>query len=145
MRRIFVDSNILIYVMMKDSPFNIQARAALDNLLLEGAELWINEQVIRETVCVLTKPNTTIPMKSCAETMDQVEAMAEQFNFCSESAGVRETFMSLVSRHSLRGARVYDAAIVASMLDAGVTEILTNNPKDFLPLLSGEGVISLTV
>ena len=48
--RIFVDTNILTRATIVTAPLHEKARAALEKLWKDGAELWISRQVVREYV-----------------------------------------------------------------------------------------------
>jgi len=48
--RVFVDTNILLWVVLSEMSQHAQADALLKRVISEGAELWISGQVIREFV-----------------------------------------------------------------------------------------------
>lgn len=45
---VFVDTNVLVYPAIPQSPFCLKARGTLTRLEKNGHELWISRQVIRE-------------------------------------------------------------------------------------------------
>ena len=53
---ILVDTNIIVYATVQESPFHRQARARLAALRKEGIDLWVSRQVIREYLAVVTRP-----------------------------------------------------------------------------------------
>ena len=54
-RRIFVDTNVLVFAAVPRSEAHHAARATLARLDREGAELWVSRQVIREYLAVMTR------------------------------------------------------------------------------------------
>lgn len=55
--RIFVDTNVLFYATVAESPFHQQASQALKQVRESGAKLWISSQVLREYLAVMTRPS----------------------------------------------------------------------------------------
>lgn len=143
MSKVFVDTNVFIYAILEDSPFRELARHEMSKLEEAGSELWISEQVIRESICVLTKKQITTPLPSCEVAVRDVKALAQYMNVCSNRVQEREYFFDLVQRYQLRGAKVYDAGIVASMKTSEIPLLLTNNAKDFETMLDRESILRL--
>ena len=54
--KVFIDTNILIYASIAESPFHAAARQALADAQQRYDSLWISPQVIREFLVVLTRP-----------------------------------------------------------------------------------------
>lgn len=53
---LFIDTNILVYASVKESPFQQQALAALETAYNANRSLWISRQIIREFLVVMTRP-----------------------------------------------------------------------------------------
>ena len=52
--KVFIDTNILIYASIAESPFHAAARQALADAQQRYDSLWISPQVIREFLVVMT-------------------------------------------------------------------------------------------
>ena len=56
-KKVFVDTNILIFANVRSSPFHEQAQAKLINLYENNYHLCISSQVLREYLAVLSRPD----------------------------------------------------------------------------------------
>jgi predicted nucleic acid-binding protein len=65
----------------------------------------------------------------------EAQANVVEFRKCihvlEENAGVSQTLLQLVNQHHLKGKRIHDANIVATMMENGLIQVLTINGKDF--------------
>jgi predicted nucleic acid-binding protein len=52
---VFLDTNVLIYANVAESPFHQIALRAVESRARAGVELWISRQVLREYLAVLTR------------------------------------------------------------------------------------------
>jgi predicted nucleic acid-binding protein len=128
---VFVDTNILVYANLTQSPFHKPALSALENFHNSGAELWISRQVLREYLAVMTRPillTASIPTESLIE---DVRAFSAALKIAEETSQTTETLLSLLGKFPTAGKQIHDANIVASMLSVGVRSLLTNNAEDF--------------
>jgi predicted nucleic acid-binding protein len=53
---LFIDTNILVYANVIETPFHEQALAAINTAHQAGRTIWISRQVIREYLVTLTRP-----------------------------------------------------------------------------------------
>ena len=128
---IFIDTNILIYATMSQSPFNKVAQQTLQRLNSDGAELWISRQILREYLAVLTRTPAyggPIPMRTLTS---EIASFTKQYNIAEDSANVMTNLLNLISRVTVVGPQVHDANIVATMQARGIERILTRNIRDF--------------
>ena len=56
---LFIDTNILVYANVVETPFHEQALAAINAAHEAGRTIWISRQVIREYLVTLTRPQVT--------------------------------------------------------------------------------------
>ena len=54
--RVFIDTNVLIYANVAESPFNDVALTWLNAFYDKGAECWLSRQVLREFLATLSRP-----------------------------------------------------------------------------------------
>lgn len=126
MRRIFIDTNILIFATFANSPLNKDALAIIKNLSNSGAELVISSQVLREYTCNMTAHNYAL-----RAAIERNIVRFQQMTVLYDTPAVFQRWNLLVQQYIVSGRAVYDCNIVATMLEHGVTEILTHNVKDF--------------
>lgn len=122
-----VDSNILIYAINTRSPKHKQAQKFLkDNL----ENLEISHQNILETIRVLTHQRFSKPMKLHAA-LDAILAICESSYVISPLKDTYRLALELIKAHRLIGNKIFDAYLVATALSNGITEIATDNVRDF--------------
>ena len=127
----FVDTNILVYANLNKSPWHEKAAAALQNLHYSDTPIWINRQILREYIAVMTRADlltASIPAESIVE---DVRLFQFVFNVADETSQVTDVLLELLKKFQVRGKQIHDTNIVASMLACGVRRLLTNNAADF--------------
>jgi predicted nucleic acid-binding protein len=127
----FVDTNVLVYASVKEAPLHALALSALDDLKRLGVELWINRQVLREYLAVLTRPQAFAQPIPISTLIQQVQDFEARFHVADEDAAVTEELLVILGRVSVGGKQVHDANIAASMRVNGVRRLLTHNVADF--------------
>ena len=127
---LFIDTNILVYANVIETPFHEQALAAINTAYEAGRTIWISRQVIREYLVTLTRPQVfeNLPRTTVLEQVDQ---FIERFQVADDTAAVSEQLVKLMHDFKIGGKQVHDANIVASMLAYDVPCLLTHNVKDF--------------
>jgi predicted nucleic acid-binding protein len=127
-----LDTNILIRLVLPHDPLCPVATSAVDELKRRGDTACIATQNLVEFWNVATCPVEAnglgmTPDKAAVE-VDRIEAM---FRLLDDRAGVYARWRTLVGAHCVSGRQVYDARLVALMLEHGVDRILTFNADDF--------------
>ena len=128
---IFLDTNILIYQSIAESPFYRQAAQKVASLEKQGFPLWISRQVLREYLATLTRPGVftePIPISSLAE---QIRYFEQHLNVAEDSARITFFLLSLMEQVKIGGKQVHDANIVATMQAYQIPYLLTANIGDF--------------
>ena len=123
---IFVDTNVLVYATWAAAPLHAHARNVLATYRAAGASLLISRQVIREWLATLNRPRTGLAL---ADLITEAQTFDQHFVVLDDTAATTARLLALLPQAS--GARVHDANIVATMLVAGVRQLLTNNPTHF--------------
>ena len=54
--RLFIDTNVLIYANVIETPFHQQALTTINVAHQEGRTIWISRQVLREYLVTMTRP-----------------------------------------------------------------------------------------
>jgi len=127
---LFIDTNILVYANVIETPFHEQALAAINTAHEAGRTIWISRQVIREYLAALTRPQVFENLHR-ATVLEQVDQFIERFQVADDAAIVTEQLVKLMSDFKIGGKRVHDANIVASMRAYDIPCLLTHNIKDF--------------
>lgn len=129
--KVFIDTNILIYASIAESPFHAAARQALADAQQRYDSLWISPQVIREFLVVMTRPQAgwgEIPREAV---LQQVAYFCQQFRIAEDSPSVTQHLLRLVDDFQVSGKQVHDTNIVATMRAYEIGTLLTHNTKDF--------------
>lgn len=127
---LFIDTNILVYANIIETPFHEQALAAINTAHNAGRTIWISRQVIREYLVTLTRPQVFENLPR-ATVLKQVDQFIERFQVADDTAAVSEQLVKLMSDFKIGGKQVHDANIVATMLAYDIPCLLTHNVKDF--------------
>lgn len=128
---VFVDTNVLVYANLTSAPFHTDARRLLLTLQSAGADLWINRQILREYLAVVTRQTFASPL-SAAQATNDIRQFEQQFIIADETAAVTARLLTLFQTIPLGGKQVHDANIVATMLVYGIEQLLTHNVSDFM-------------
>ena len=127
---LFIDTNILVYANVIETPFHEQALAAINAAHEAGRTIWISRQVIREYLVTLTRPQVFENLPR-ATVLEQVDQFIERFQVVDDTATVSKQLVKLMSDFKIGGKQIHDANIVATMLAYDIPCLLTHNVKDF--------------
>lgn len=127
---LFIDTNVLVYANVLETPFHQQALAAINAAYQSGRTIWISRQVIREYLVTLTRPQAfeSLPRETVLE---QVGQFIKRFEVADDTPAVTDQLLQLLANQKLGGKQVHDANIVATMQAYGIPALLTHNTKDF--------------
>ncbi len=129
-KALFVDTNILVYANVIETPFHDQALVAINTAYQENRTIWINRQVIREYLATLTRPQAfdNLPKEIVLE---QVAQFIKKLEVADDTPNVSEQLLQLLADLKVGGKQIHDANIVATMLAYDIPCLLTHNVKDF--------------
>jgi predicted nucleic acid-binding protein len=127
---VFVDTNILVYANLTSAPFHTDARNSILTLQSVGVDLWINRQVLREYLTVVTRQTFASPL-SAVQAVSDIRYFEQNFIVADETPAVTAKLLTLLQTILLGGKQVHDANIVATMLVYGIDRLLTHNVSDF--------------
>ena len=127
-----IDSNILLRISKRDDPDHALVDAALATLAEAGALLCYTHQNIAEfwNVCMRPVDRNGFGL-SIADTDREILALEKGMILLPDNAAIHYEWRRLVVAHSVSGAKVHDASLVAAMRVHGVTHLLTLNTNDF--------------
>ena len=127
---LFIDTNILVYANVIETPFHEQALAAINSAHEAGRTIWISRQVIREYLVTLTRPQVFENLPR-ATVLEQVDQFIERFQVADDTTEVTDQLTKLMADFKIGGKQVHDLNIVATMRAYDISCLLTHNVKDF--------------
>jgi len=130
--KLFVDTNVLVYAVVIESPFHVVARAALSTYERLGWESWISRQVMREFITTFTRPHAFLNPIALTMLTAMVRSFETRFQIAEDNAQVTNHLLSLIEQIPMGGKLIHDANIVATMQAYGINHLLTHNLKDFV-------------
>ena len=125
--RIFLDTNIFVYALDPGSHFYRAASSVLTRINDDTATGYISHQILAELYATVTRtvPEPLSPHAASLEIERILEGDALTVLPLTLSAFQRALMMS--QQYRLRGKHFFDAQIAATMLDAGIMTIYTND------------------
>ncbi len=130
---IFIDTNILVYAINKDSPYHIVGRGILDDANNGNLHAFVSPQVLSELYATLTNTSRIENPLTPEDAYDVVKRLLD-----SEIIGKifpQETTLGkallLAKENNIRAQEFFDVLIVATMLDNDIDTIYTANEDDF--------------
>ena len=147
--RVFIDTNVLIYANVAESPLHDVALARLNALHDSETECWLSRQVLREFLATLSRPQAFQKPKPVSTIVKRVRYLEQHFHIAEEDSRVTKRLLELASSIPIGGKQIHDANIVATMLANDIFSLLTHNTTDFqrfagyikiLPLQDTSGV-----
>lgn len=126
-----IDTNILVYASIIESPLHLLARQKIQTLQETDASLWISRQVLREYLATLSRPQTFTQPISATTLIADIQFFQPRFKLAEETAQVTTNLLSLMGQIAIAGRQIHDANIVAIMQAYQIPQLLTHNVKDF--------------
>ncbi|WP_376693775.1 type II toxin-antitoxin system VapC family toxin [Wenzhouxiangella sp. EGI_FJ10409] len=130
--RIFLDTNVLLCASDSSRKQHATALELISEASASGIQLFVSGQVLREYLVVATQPISQNGLgMTPEEALGNVEQIKNRTGLAEEGRDVTERLGQLVSRHGLRGKRIHDAGIAATMASAGIEILVSENRSDF--------------
>src|ERR1035438_1513868 len=127
-----LDTNVLIYLVSAGAPEHVAATAAVGRILASGAKAVIAAESIYEFWSVATRPVTANGLGWTVErTRSTVGTLLARFPILYEPPEVVGIWIGIVTERGVKGKRVHDAHLLATMKANGVSHLLTFNASDF--------------
>jgi predicted nucleic acid-binding protein len=129
---VFIDTNVLVAAAVDLHPSHGVAAAYLARLAAEGGAACISGQICREFLVALTRGPVEGRSVAVDEAVSVLDEARSHFVVLDEDEGVLREFLDLVRRHDVKGKKLHDANIVATMRAHDVGRLATLNAPDFL-------------
>jgi len=129
----FIDTNILVYALDTESPLHLKAIDFVNRTARGELEIGISPQVVGELYATITNPRKASHPLSPDEAIDAIIPIweAENTQRIFPKQQTLELTLDLVNHYQLKSLDFFDAQIVATMLDNGISTIYTVNEQDF--------------
>lgn len=128
----FVDTNVLIAATDGGRASHPDALRVIQEVPRLGGHLAWSGQVKREYLVVATRP---IERNGLGLDPGLAVENTRQFgcfvDLLDESSSVSRRLEQLVRRYGLKGKRIHDANIVATMMESGLTRLITDDSTDY--------------
>jgi predicted nucleic acid-binding protein len=130
---VFIDTNILIYATFPDfdSAKHIQCLESLNQLLQSDKPLFVSSQILREFFAISTNGGIFKKPLTCKQAVGKMKEFLKRFNFIPEKETTVLTLINLIEKYAVSRQKIHDLNIVATMIDHGVSHLLTYDKKDF--------------
>lgn len=140
---VFLDANILIYALYADAPQHEASRFLIWKILNGDRRAFLSPQILSEMYAVVTDKRRVTKARSPEEASPVIEMLVSCpfVTVLPMTKHVSRRLAKLVRMHDVRGADVFDAQIVATMMEHGLRTICTYNQKDFVPYPSIRAVL----
>jgi predicted nucleic acid-binding protein len=129
--KVFLDTNILVYLSNEDSSFYQDATRTFEKLTGEY-ESWVSRQVLREYAVIMTRPDIIEKPLSSIEVAIDIEKWQSIFQIADETEDVTKILLNLIKTYDIKGKKIHDANIIATMLVNGINLLYTFNSDDFV-------------
>lgn len=127
-----LDTSVLVQLVSTASEWHAAAANAVTRALASGERVMIAPQSIYEFWSVATGPIESNGLGwTLQRTRGTIETFRTRFPILPEPPEVVEIWLDLVTTRDLKGKRIHDAHLLATMKANGVTQLLTFNPTDF--------------
>lgn len=130
--RVFIDTNILVYANLGQSPFHGHAVACLQELQGNNSSLYVNRQVLREYLAAMTRPGILTADIPVASLIGDVRGFESDLIVLDDGPMVTAKLLETIEQYAVAGKQIHDANIVATMLAFEIPALLTHNISDFL-------------
>ena len=130
---ILFDANLLVHAHAARSPFYEEANKLRQQVVHGELEACVSPQVLCEFFAVCTDERRFQPALSSHQAAKEIERYWSESGFkrIFPTTGTMPRLLALVVRHPIVQQRIFDAFLVATMLENGVKTIYTQNLKDF--------------
>ncbi len=130
--RVMLDTNILLSATDEYRREHQAAREIIETSGDKGCGLCVSGQILREYLAVATRPMKSNGLGlTTADAIANARAFLRYSHLHEESDAATGKLIEMCKVHDLRGKRIHDANIVATMLAHGIGTLLTQNTRDF--------------
>lgn len=142
MPRVLLDTNILVFLASPRSVQHVSVQRAVERLIERGATPVLSPQVVYEFWSVATRPLASNGLGWRVDAArSAIVAFLRQYEVLNDPPETLDLWIEIVVTHDLKGKRIHDAHLLATMKANGVSQLLTLNAADF-PAEAGIAVLT---
>ncbi len=131
MKRVILDTNIILRIADRTSPDHDISYSIVKRLISEGYEICIIPQVLIEFWVVATRPMESNGFGwNASYAITELEKLQNLFSMLHDNESIFTHWKKLISR-GVHGKRAHDARIAAAALAHNADAIATLNAQDF--------------
>ncbi len=124
-----IDTNVLVYAYDTSEPLrHKKARQLLEKCWRKEALYAVSSQNLGEFFIIITKK---VPHPLSIEEAEQIISDICSFSGWKVLHYTEETLQKAIRLYKIKKKQFWDTLIVATMIDAGITQIVTENIADF--------------
>ncbi len=129
--RALIDTNVLLYAGDQDSKYYPAANALCAAAVAGDVSACVSPQVLLEYVSIITNPKRVANAITAAEAWEDVDEFLAAFSLITPGPDHVERIVPLAKDLGIKGPEVFDLAIAATMLGAGVGTVYTYDSTVF--------------
>jgi predicted nucleic acid-binding protein len=134
MARFLLDTNVLVFLASPASLRHATVERAVEGLIRSGGKPVLSPQIVYEFWCVTTRPAAANGLGwPVTDAGRAIGGFRREFDLLHDPPEVPDLWLDIVTAHDLKGKRIHDAHLLATMKANGVTRLLTCNAADFPP------------
>ena len=128
-----IDTDFLVALEITDHPFHLPADRLLAELLNQGHDFAVAPQTLAEFIHIVTDSKRMPNPLSMSDAISRAEQWwdAEEVIRVFPADGTASTFFTWLRRHHLGRKRLLDTMLAATMKEAGIRHLVTNNVGDY--------------
>lgn len=127
-----LDANILVYAVNEDSPYHTTAKNVIQSINSGKLAACLSCQVLAEFYATVTNPKKVRQPLSPEEASEAIEGYLESdISKLHPNETTLRLTLELAKRYQVTGLDIFDAQIVATMVQNRIKTIYTANEQDF--------------
>src|ERR1035437_8021212 len=116
MAQVLLDTNILVYLASPASPRHAVCQRAIETLIQRGGRPVFSPQVVYEFWSIATRPAAANGLGwPVADVRRAIDGFRREFHVLHDSPQVLDLWLDIVVAHNLKGKRIHDAHLLATM------------------------------
>ena len=129
----FLDTNVLLTATDASRPHHREAIRMLSNSGSRSLRLAASGQILREYMVVTSRPIDANGLGlNVRDSVANVNEFLRRLQLFNETQEVAQRLRQLALKYGIRGKRLHDANIVATMATHGIRTLVTENHDDFV-------------
>jgi len=149
MNEISLDTNILLYVIDVESEFYKRSRSLLEKLEEKNIGVVVTWQNLAEFYATVTDKKRHARPLTCEQAIKEIRNIvnSESVRLILPNSKTGNVWLELLVKTGIKGQKIHDLSLAATLLSNGVKTLVTENISDFkgvndLKVLTLDGAIS---